>query len=145
MIRADGKRVEDLLRSVLVDNRLAAIEMIAPDIWDFQFAGAHLNVSVPWRILDGESIRFGSCDHNHKFGLPEPVDGVAVTMKWLAQKRVENISFDSQSADLQVAFAGAFFLDIFNHSAGWEGWNLAADNGINVIAMGGGDIAIWGN
>jgi hypothetical protein len=82
MIEPDCKRAEELLRSVLLSNRLSAVETTAPNTWDFQFSGAHLNVSVPWRILDGESIRMGSCDHDQKFGLPQPIgscghDGVA--------------------------------------------------------------------
>ena len=85
MIEPDCKRAEELLRSVLLSNRLSAVETTAPNTWDFQFSGAHLNVSVPWRILDGESIRMGSCDHDQKFGLPQPIDGVAVTMELLGQ------------------------------------------------------------
>jgi hypothetical protein len=71
------------------------------------------------------------------------VNAIALAMEFLAGRRVDHISLAAKTADLELAFEGGFYLDIFNHSSGWEGWNLTSDSGIQVIALGGGDIAIF--
>lgn len=69
MVDADHNLAEEILRSILIGNHIVALETPVANVWDFKFAGAHLNVGVPWRILDDDSIQLGSCDHDHKFGL----------------------------------------------------------------------------
>jgi hypothetical protein len=46
---------------------------------------------------------------------------------------------------LRIEFQGSLVLEIFNHSAGWEGWNVTGENGNQVIALGGGELAIFRN
>jgi hypothetical protein len=141
---ADGKLVEQLLRDALLGRRIEAIETPAAGMWDFRFGDAHLNVGAPWRIMDGDSIRLGSCDHEQKFGLPEPVDARAVAMELLEGKAVGQVSVSPRTADLEVAFEHGCSLFVFNHSSGYEGWGIASDAGVQVIALGGGSLAIFG-
>jgi hypothetical protein len=143
MIEADRKVAEDILREVLVGNQIRALEIPVSEVWDFQFSGAHLNVECPWRVVSAEGILLGSCDHEHKFGLPQPLDAVAAAIELLGLKRVENLSLATKTADLEIAFEGNMFLNIFNRSSGWEGWNLTSGSGTQIIALGGGDIAIF--
>jgi hypothetical protein len=143
MIEADRKIAEDLMGGVLIGSQITDVEIPVAGTWDFRFEGVHLNIGVPWRILDAEGILLGSCDHEHKFGLPEPVNAVALVMKLLGSKKVTSVSLGLKTADLEVAFEGNMFLSIFNHSSGWEGWNMAGDGRAQIIALGGGDIAIF--
>jgi hypothetical protein len=143
MILADHKIAEELLQSILLGNRFSALESPVATVWDFQFSGAHLNVGVPWRILDGEAIRLGSCDHEQKFGLPVPVNALKVVIEYLGGKMIERVLLAQITADLELGFEGGFVLNIFNHSSGYEGWNLSSDKGPQIIALGGGDIAIF--
>ena len=63
--------------SRLVGHQLLAIERSEYD-WLFRFANeVGLRATCPWRILAKGRIAHGDCDHAQKFGLPEPVDGVA--------------------------------------------------------------------
>jgi hypothetical protein len=143
MTETDHKASEELLRKVLLGNELVLVETPTESVWDFRFSGVHLNVGAPWRILDDQSVRLGSCDHAHKFGLPQAVNAVSLAMEWLGGKRVKNVSLAPNTADLQLAFEGGFSLQIINHSSGWEGWNVSCDSGMQVVALGGGDVSIF--
>jgi hypothetical protein len=143
MLDVDHRIAEDLLREALLGDYLRSLDTPVAGVWHFLFSEKHLNVSVPWRIIDVEGIRLGSCDHDHKFGLPEPINAVAIAVELLGSRRVNSVSLALKTADLEIAFEGDILLNVFNHSSGWEGWNMFSGSGTHIIALGGGDIAIF--
>lgn len=85
----------------------------------------------------------GGSDHGHKFGLPEPVDVRIETLRLLTEKPVETARIDVATGDLSITFVGDARIDVFNNSSGYEGWQFGDRSGLQLIAQGGGQIAIW--
>ena len=50
----------------------------------------------------------------------------------------------ADTADLTIAFRPGISLEIWNNSSGYEGWDLHDARGFLVVALGGGQLAIWG-
>jgi hypothetical protein len=115
--------------------------------WGFGFDGAGaLTIECPWRIISDGRIALAGTDDGHQFGLPEPLDGEAKARELLVGKQVTAVRIDPVSADLRVVFGENAILELFNNSAGYEGWNaVAVRNGksLNIIAQGGGAIAMF--
>lgn len=113
--------------------------------WIFVFGGdqARLAVDCPWRILAGGRIALAQEDHGHQFGHPAPVDGTVEGGRLLSGKPVTAVSTRQDTADLAIAFGGLEALELFNSSSGFEGWNISASDGLWVIALGGGQVAIF--
>jgi hypothetical protein len=115
--------------------------------WGFGFGNAGgLNVQCPWRIIADARIAVAGTDDGQQFGLPEPLDAGARARALLLGKQVTNVRIDPVSADLHVVFGENAVLELFNNSSGYEGWlAVAVRNGknLNVIAQGGGAIAMF--
>ena len=139
--RDDSDWAEQLIEKALVGKELVSAEMIAPGVWDFYFGETHVNVESPWRIL-AQRIQLGSRDHGQKFGLPEAVDAGRKALELLREQAIESVAITPVSSDLRICFQGGAVLDFFNHSSGYEGWNVSNSEG-QVIALGGGELAIW--
>jgi hypothetical protein len=123
----------------------SAVQLYAPESWSFDFGGqAGFNVQCPWRIVDSKGIRLTGSDHNQKFGLPKPVDAQEVALELLSKHTVERVSITELTADVVVEFDGGTRLEIFNNSAGYEGWNCVLKSGLQAIGMGGGTTAWTG-
>jgi hypothetical protein len=108
--------------------------------------GGSISLGVPWRIVAAGRIAFADQDDGHQFGLPAPLDGQAEANRLLAGKAITKVSVDAETADLSIHFDGEVRLDAFNHSAGYEGWqiNLPPERGgMWVIALGGGSLSIF--
>lgn len=109
--------------------------------WVFAFAGnISLRVSAPWRITSGEAIRLGFEDDGQLFGLPAPLDAQERLGKLAIGRRVESVRAASRG-DLVVAFDGDTSLEVFNASAGYEGWELHGPGNRWIVGQGGGRIA----
>jgi hypothetical protein len=89
-----------------------------------------------------QRIQLGSCDHGQKFGLPEAVDAGRKALELLREQVIESVAITPVSSDLRICFQGGAVLEFFNHSSGYEGWNVSNQEG-QVIALGGGELAIW--
>jgi hypothetical protein len=122
-----------------------SLDRFAEDSWDLSFGPprADLNIYCPWRLLSRDAVILGGSDHGQKFGLPQPVDVVAETLRILSGKAVQGARIDEITADLCIDFADGVRLDLFNDSGGYEGWTFADEHGLKLIAQGGGQIAIW--
>ena len=118
------------------------VENYAEESWSFDFGGkAGLTVQCPWRIVNKGGIVVSGKDHGHKFGLKEPVDVSRLALDMLSKRRVEMVVITHTTADLVVYFTDKVELQLFNDSAGFEGWGIGTKSGLNVIGMGGGNIA----
>ncbi|RSV19360.1 hypothetical protein CA236_04855 [Sphingomonas sp. ABOLG] len=108
--------------------------------------GGSITLPVPWRIVADGRIEFANEDDGQKFGLPAPVDGEAKANELIGSRSITGVSVDSQTADLTVHYGIARRLDAFNNSCGYEGWHIslpAERGGMSVVALGGGDVAIF--
>jgi hypothetical protein len=109
--------------------------------WSFAFDGAVvLRVSAPWRVAVHDCIVLGGEDHGHAFGLPGPVDAFAHLTAHLGGKRVV-AAFASATADVAIDFGDGARLEVFNASAGYEGWQLDGPGERWIVGQGGGTLA----
>ena len=115
--------------------------------WAFSFGeGTHLGVSIPWRIVTADGIVFAEADDNQQFGLPQPIDGQALTNKLLSGRRVAAFDVDARTADLRITFDGEVRLEMFNYSSGYEGWSAAVQidgETMSVVGLGGGGVVFY--
>lgn len=115
--------------------------------WVITFiGGGSIALPVPWRIVADGRIALANEDDGQQFGLPAPVDGEAKANGLIASRAITSLSIDRQTADLVIHFGDAVRLDTFSNSSGYEGWhiNLPPENGgMSVVALGGGDVAIY--
>ena len=110
--------------------------------WDFSFGDGHdITVAVPWRIVTSEGIAHGDEDDGQWFGLSQPLDGESRANELLRGDHVVGVELDEVTADLRISFASGARIDVFNNSAGYEGWQayLGSDRLI-VVAYGGGKL-----
>lgn len=101
---------------------------------------------MPWRIVAGGRIAFASEDDGQQFGLPAPLDGEVIANGLIGSRRVTGFRVDRETLDLSLRFEGAVRLDAFSNSCGYEGWHIhlsPQDGDLSVIALGGGEVAIF--
>lgn len=131
------------IASRLVGHCLLGVERSDYD-WLFRFENnISLRATCPWRIIVEGRIALGDGDHAQQFGLPKPIDGAAQSNGLLLNKAIESIAVREDTGDLTFRFEGRTVLEILNTSSGYEGWQLNDGASLNVIAMGGGELAIW--
>jgi len=139
---ADLNPCELMLRS-LRGATLRQLKQPAQGVWEFDFERAGLNLTCPWRIVQDGSIILAASDHAQKFGLPAPVDVFEKTLEHLGAELVQSVEIDAETSDLYISFSGGKRIDAFNDSSGYEGWNYRDREGVMLVAMGGGQLAIW--
>ena len=108
--------------------------------------GASIALPVPWRIVQSGRIGFASQDDGHTFSLKSPVDGETEANKIIGARPISGISIDPGTADLVLRFGADVRLDAFISSIGYEGWHISPPprrGGISVVALGGGELAIF--
>jgi hypothetical protein len=70
------------------------------------------------------------------------VDGIIEGERLLSGKPVTAVLVRRDTADLNITF-GRATLELFNNSSGYEGWNLGTSDGLQVFALGGGEIEVF--
>ncbi|OSZ72140.1 hypothetical protein CAP39_01895 [Sphingomonas sp. IBVSS1] len=117
-----------------------------PPFWRANFGDTFtMAFRSPWRIITTGRIAFGDEDDGHWFGLPAPLDGLERSASLLRRHVVQSVQLDRETGDLRILFNGDTRIDVFNHSCGYEGWDafyVAKGERWQVIAMGGGEIAV---
>jgi hypothetical protein len=138
--------VADKLSGSLVGDQLQDLERREHD-WAFVFrSGIRLQVVCRWRIISGDQIAFADRDNGQQFGLPAPLDGVNTSKALLWGNAIQGISIRADTADLTISFGNGILLEILNDSSGYEGWEMCQAPygvGFQIIAMGGGQLAVW--
>jgi hypothetical protein len=111
--------------------------------WVFCFGKeATLSTPGPWRIIaDGQVVLAGQ-DDGHPFGLPEPVDAVALAKRYLDGKPIAAVLVREDTGDLTIGFHGGSLIEVLNTSMGYEGWAYAGPK-FEVVAQGGGSLAYY--
>jgi len=123
------------------------IQRLSSAVWWFRFGdAAAVNLACPWRILKGGKIALARDDDGQKFGLSKPIDTEAEALRLIGGNPATSVEIEDRTADLRIKFADGVELEAFNHSSGYEAWNAWVyknSTTIDVIALGGGDIAVW--
>lgn len=128
------------IRDALVGRRCTALTYFGLNSWRFDFEEqTRLDVRCPWRIVANDRIALGNVDHEQQFGLPKPIDAIHEVSS-LLKGRVVMATVRKGTADLVIEFANRTFLEVFNSSSGYEGWECSSKNGLLAIALGGGEI-----
>ena len=105
-----------------------------------------LQVSCPWRIRDENCVKVGNSDQQQRFASPAPLDVREEALVLLSERKVLTVTIAPVITDATIEFEGNLWLDIFNGSASYEDWTGRATDGtrlVYLVAMGGGEIAIW--
>ena len=108
--------------------------------------GASIALPIPWRIVAGGRIAFANEDDGQQFGLPERINGEKKANSLIGSRPITGMRVDPETLDLTVLFEEAVRLDAFSNSSGYEGWHIHLspdDDSLSVIALGGGDVAIY--
>jgi len=112
--------------------------------WVFDFGEGHvLQVSSPWRLLVKSRIMVGSLDDGQVFGLSEAVDAGNTVSDVTRNRIVKTATVSDITADLSIDFGDDIRLEVFNNSAGYEGWVLNVPDGRALVAVGGGGLVEW--
>jgi hypothetical protein len=132
------------LEAMLLGQSCTSVEK-ANHLWQFRFGNedAVLNLNCAWRLIANGAIELGYEDHQQQFGLPAPLDGVTETQRILSSSEVAIVEIREGCGDLSITFRNGVRLDAFNDSSGYEGWECSGRKGSQVIAQGGGNLAVW--
>jgi hypothetical protein len=142
---AQTPNLAEILLSDLVGLSCTKVKKPSDWFWQFIFGKAEAVIGVEgyWRLIANDKLAFGCEDDGQQFGLPEPVNGVTLCTQLLQHQRVKSFELQPDVSDLFVNFENDARLEIFNTSAGYEGWSYQASNGKMMHALGGGDVAIF--
>ena len=139
----DDQCLEAKLRSAIIGRRCTNVSHRATESWELLFDDdTRVYVQCPWRILANGRIALGNCDHNQSFGRIESVDGQKEARR-LLDGEVSDLSIRAQTSDQVLVFSKGARLELFHRSSGYEGWECLTKGGLNVIALGGGEIAFF--
>lgn len=109
--------------------------------WIFTFSGqCVLRVAAPWRIVSNGQIVVGHADDGQWFGVKEPFDAPERVMQAVAGQGITEVSL-SDFGDLTIRFGVGPTLQVFNGSAGYEGWQLSGPGERTLVAQGGGRVS----
>ena len=109
--------------------------------WIFTFSGqCVLRVAAAWRLVSNGQIVVGHADDGQWFGLKEPFDARERIMRAVADQGITEASF-SNFGDLTIRFGVDPTLQVFNGSAGYEGWQLSGPGERTLVGQGGGRVS----
>ena len=133
--------VSDL--SWIAGQHVEAVSLTEPVSWWFKFSdGTSLRADTPWRIVSNERVEVTSGDHQHRFGLPEPVDAGARAMEVLGRRKAIRVSLVKATQDLVFEFDNGARLEILTTSMGYEGWSITSPGRGEIIGLGGGGVEV---
>src|SRR5215831_12881716 len=112
----------------------------ACDEWVFSFTGpCVLRVAAPWRVVSNGEIVAGHADEGQSFGLGHPIDVGERVLSTIAGHEISEATFTA-FGDLTLSFGAGSQVQVFNSSAGYEGWQLSRPGEPTVVAQGGGGV-----
>jgi hypothetical protein len=119
-----------MLRPLVIGTRLTSVAR-SEGGWLFSFAPAwEVRTGTYWRLIAGGALAVSGEDYGQLFGLREPFDAAAHLRSTLVGS-VSDIEIAVDAADLRIHF-GEDRLELFNTSAGYEGWMLTSQ--VDLIA-----------
>lgn len=103
---------------------------------------ASLVIGCLWRLIEANRIRVTSEDDGQRFGRPSPVDAAAEVNERLAGSRVTAVDLKDHTLDVLLTFDGGMSMQIIPDSSGYEAWVACLGKRRQIIAIGGGDVAV---
>lgn len=135
-------RVEAELSELLTGLKCTNVIRFGDLSWRFEFEGQFtLDARCAWRIISNGRVALGHEDQGQWYGLPAPVDGVTAAMQLLSGDSARKITIHKESGDMYLEFDSGTRLEVANYSSGYEGWECFTKSGLDVIGIGGGEIA----
>lgn len=129
----------------LVGRTLSEVERFGPYVWRFRFGpDAEVRSECPWRIIRGGGIALSNEDHGQQFGLPSPLDAEAECRALVGGAVVLSAEVRDETRDIVIRFRSGARLEVVPLSSGYESWQVAGPGGLQIVAMGGGELAVWG-
>jgi hypothetical protein len=109
----------------LVGSKVDSIELL-DWTWKFAFStGDGLDTESEWRAVSAARTEFTAHDHGHKYGLPAPLDVVALARATLVGRTITRVRLEASTGDLTFEFDGSIRVEFLQLSAGYESWRLA--------------------
>lgn len=113
--------------------------------WVFAFdRGITIVVACLWRMTENNRLRLTSEDDGHQFGLPAPVDAMAILNRRFSGLKIERVEVQKGTLDLSVHFSGGLTLQLVPTSSGYEAWHVFTPTN-QFIAVGGEEIFVIGD
>jgi hypothetical protein len=101
------------------------------------FQDGLLSVECPWRLRNHTEILIGESDCQ---SAPQKYSKDHLK-RIVMNKQIVNISFHQDLFLLSIEFEGDLFFDLFHNSYYFEGWVLQSNNGLEIVALPGGQIS----
>jgi hypothetical protein len=81
-----------------------------------------------WRVIKDGRASISSFDHRQKYGLPAPIDAIALLAKDLQGRLLTEARHDTETGDLLLWFSNNVKCQIFNVT-GYEIWEIHFPDG----------------
>jgi hypothetical protein len=81
-----------------------------------------------WRVTKDGKAWISSFDHQQKYGLAAPIDGIRELQQQLQDKVVTDAQLDKETGDLLFQFADNIKFQVFNFT-GYEIWEISFPDG----------------
>jgi hypothetical protein len=129
----DGRRITDVDASA------------APSCWVFHLGSdCRLTAEGLWRLIKDGRVVVAGIDHLQWFGLPAPFDARQRTIEAIGSAAASAARYDPETGDLRIEFSGGARLEVITHSSGYESWTLSRPDGTQLVAVGGGEVVLYG-
>jgi hypothetical protein len=129
----------------LVGRTLSDVERLGPRSWRFRFGpDAEVRSESPWRIIWGGGIALSNVDDGQHFGLPAPLDAEDECRALVGGAVVLSAAIGDETRDIVIRFDSGARLEVVPLSSGYESWQLTGPCRLQIIAMGGGELVMWG-
>lgn len=129
----------------ITTNVLTSLEILneAP-YYSLQFIGedTYIHLTSFWRAIVDSKLSFSSDDDKQKFGNQENFDIGKEYVASFGNKRVIRIEVRKPISDLILQYEDGSYIEIFADSGGYESW-IISGKGIQIICLGGGELAIF--
>ena len=76
--------------------------------------------------------------------MPAPIDAEAECRTLIGSVAVQSAEVRAESRDLILEFGKGLRLELVPLSSGYESWQVAGPRRLQIVAMGGGELAVWG-
>jgi len=130
--------------SWMLGRTFAEVIFLAPTTWSFRFGeGVEIRADCAWRLIDGGQIALSSEDHGQQYGHPAPVDAEAQCRSRIVALKIQSAAVREDTRDIVIIFESGARLEIVPISSGYESWQIAAPDGTQTIAQGGGNLVAW--
>ncbi|WP_370031806.1 hypothetical protein [Qipengyuania mesophila] len=122
------------LEALLIGRTLTARETEGQ--WNLISDGEAYIHAWSWRLVGDNHIVVASEDHEHRFGLPKPINAVEKFNTALGGEPVARVEVSSITGDLAILFSGGIRLEIPTRSSGYESWSVGRKEDFSTLFVG---------